>query len=67
MRSGHDLFVQLKELIGKARCIVVTSHSVTFLKTHCDHALWLDGGRAREFGEAIPVLNAYGRFMGLPT
>jgi ABC-type polysaccharide/polyol phosphate transport system ATPase subunit len=58
--------VKLKELIGKARCIIVTSHSVSFLKTHCDHALWLDRGRVREFGEAVPVLNAYGRFMGLP-
>jgi ABC-type polysaccharide/polyol phosphate transport system ATPase subunit len=58
---------RLAELIGKARCLVVTSHSVSFLKSHCDYALWLDGGEARAFGEAVPVLNAYGRFMGLNT
>jgi ABC-type polysaccharide/polyol phosphate transport system ATPase subunit len=56
---------KLKELSDQARCLVVSSHSIHFLKTHCDTALWLENGRVLASGDAIPVLNEYSRFMGL--
>lgn len=56
---------KLRELSDRARCLVVSSHSVHFLKTHCDTALWLEKGRVMASGDAISVLNEYSRFLGL--
>lgn len=44
----------------KAGCtILFCSHSPYHIRHLCDVALWLDGGRVREFGPTEPVLGAY--------
>ncbi len=39
--------------------ILFCSHSPYHVRTLCDLALWMDGGRVREFGETERVLGAY--------
>jgi ABC-type polysaccharide/polyol phosphate transport system ATPase subunit len=56
---------KLRELSNRARCVVISSHSIHFLKTHCDTALWLEKGRVMACGDAIPVLNEYKHFLNL--
>lgn len=40
--------------------ILFCSHSPYHIRHMCDLALWLDGGRVKEFGPTEPVLGAYG-------
>jgi homopolymeric O-antigen transport system ATP-binding protein len=54
--------MRLRELTGAARCTIVTSHNMGFLREHTDHVLWLDRGRAVAFGPTEPVLADYLRF-----
>ena len=39
--------------------ILFCSHSPYHIRHLCDRAMWLDGGRVREFGETEAVLGAY--------
>ncbi|MDO5086343.1 MAG: ABC transporter ATP-binding protein [Comamonadaceae bacterium] len=39
--------------------ILFCSHSPYHIRTLCDVAMWLDGGRVREMGPTEPVLGAY--------
>lgn len=50
---------RLSELRSKARCVVISSHNLNFLKDNCDKALWLDAGRVVAFGEATAVVDEY--------
>jgi teichoic acid transport system ATP-binding protein len=54
---------RLRELTERARCTIVTSHNLGFLREHTDQVLWLDRGRAVAFGPTEPVLTDYARFM----
>jgi ABC-type polysaccharide/polyol phosphate transport system ATPase subunit len=56
---------KLSECAERARCVVLSSHSVSFLKEHCDTAIWLDQGRAMTYGEAKIVLDEYVSFMAI--
>ncbi len=55
--------VRLRELTGSARCTIVTSHNLGFLREHTDRVLWLDGGRQVAFGPTEEVLADYVRLM----
>ncbi len=56
---------RLDELMGRARAIVVSSHSVSFLKEHCDHGLWIENGRVQACGPGLGAFNEYARFAGI--
>jgi ABC-type polysaccharide/polyol phosphate transport system ATPase subunit len=53
---------RLRELAGRARCVVVTSHNLGFLREHTDQVLWIERGRQVAFGPARDVLDDYARF-----
>ncbi len=53
---------KLQELARRARCVVICSHDIGFLKRHCDEAVWLHEGVVRASGDAVPVLNEYADF-----
>ena len=57
---------RIEEMIARSRLIVIVSHNTDFLRRLCTHALWLDHGLVRDFGEAGPVLQAYDQAMGAP-
>ena len=50
---------RLRQLTDAARCVVICSHNVRFLRENCDRALWLDQGKLMAFGDADEVLDAY--------
>ena len=54
--------VRLRELTARARCTIVTSHNLPFLREHTDLTLWLDHGRQAAFGPTAEVLREYARF-----
>lgn len=50
---------KLDELMQSARGIVVVSHDMTFVKTACTKAIWLDEGRVAAAGPAEDVVDRY--------
>lgn len=51
-------------LMETAGTLMLASHSVGIIKRFCDKALWLDHGRAREYGNIDEVLEAYENEVG---
>jgi ABC-type polysaccharide/polyol phosphate transport system ATPase subunit len=58
---------RIEAMMARCKLIAIVSHSTDFLRRLCSHALWLEGGRLRAFGEAEPVLAAYDGVMGKAT
>ena len=52
---------RMREMMAKARLIVVVSHDLDSLAKLCDRVLWLDHGRVRQLGAAAEVIDAYAR------
>jgi lipopolysaccharide transport system ATP-binding protein len=50
---------KLQELIGKARAIVVVTHSTDFVVENCSRALWLHEGTVAEFGAPGETMERY--------
>jgi ABC-type polysaccharide/polyol phosphate transport system ATPase subunit len=63
--SAGDLAFQAKarrrmrEMMARARIMVVVSHDLAGLPRLCDRAIWLDHGRVRQAGPVADVIAAY--------
>ena len=55
---------RMQQMMEQSRLIVIVSHSTLLLRQICSHALWLDHGEMKQFGEADEVLTAYDAEMG---
>jgi ABC-type polysaccharide/polyol phosphate transport system ATPase subunit len=54
---------RMRELIDKAKLIVLVSHDLGALARLCDRVLWLDRGHMREVGPTAETIAAYTRFV----
>jgi lipopolysaccharide transport system ATP-binding protein len=54
---------RLRQLADRARCLVVASHNLAFLREHVELVLWLERGRQLAFGPAGAVLDDYARSL----
>lgn len=43
----------------EGRTVVVVSHGIEQMRTFCDHAAWLDGGRLQSVGPASEIVDQY--------
>jgi ABC-type polysaccharide/polyol phosphate transport system ATPase subunit len=50
---------RMRELMGKARAIVVVSHTLAVLAQMCDRILWLDRGKVRQIGPVKETIASY--------
>ena len=55
---------RMREMMAKARLIVVVSHDMGTLANLCDQVVWLDHGRVVRIGRPAEVIAAYTEFMG---
>ena len=51
--------VRMKELIGKARAILLVSHSMETVQQLCNKALWLHQGETLALGTSREVVSSY--------
>src|SRR5207302_10684951 len=51
--------LRMREMIAKAKLIVVVSHDLTNLTQLCDRAVWMDHGRVRQVGPTGDIIAAY--------
>lgn len=54
---------RIREIVSKARVLVVVSHDMAAVKSMCDKIVWLDHGQVRQVGPAEEVADAYTEFM----
>lgn len=48
----------------RGAAIVICSHNLYQIKTLCEEAIWLREGRPRSQGDAVTVVEDYGRYLG---
>jgi ABC-type polysaccharide/polyol phosphate transport system ATPase subunit len=51
--------VRMREMIAKAKLIVLVSHDLGNLTQLCDRAVWMDHGRVRQVGPTAEMIAAY--------
>jgi ABC-type polysaccharide/polyol phosphate transport system ATPase subunit len=51
--------VRMREMIAKAKLIVLVSHDLGNLTQLCDRAVWMDHGRVRQIGPTAEMIAAY--------
>ena len=54
---------RIKDVQAQGVTVLFVSHDVGSVRTLCDRALWLDGGRLREDGDVFPVTGRYMEHM----
>jgi ABC-type polysaccharide/polyol phosphate transport system ATPase subunit len=50
---------RMKNLIARARAVIIVSHDMASISQLCDRAIWMDQGRIRREGPAGEVIEAY--------
>lgn len=68
LAAGDMAFIEkararMRELMNRARAMVVVSHDLPTLATMCDRVLWLNQGQIKELGPARETIRAYQKFM----
>lgn len=53
---------RMRDLINKARLVLMVSHDLTALAGFCHQVVWLDRGQLRALGPAREVISAYSEF-----
>jgi ABC-type polysaccharide/polyol phosphate transport system ATPase subunit len=55
---------RMRGFLARASIVVMTTHSMQLVRSHCNKAIWLDQGKLKMFGPIDEVLKAY---MAKPT
>ena len=50
---------KIKELVSKAKMVLIVTHSLKYAEKHCDRLIWLDKGVVRGDGDPTEVIDAY--------
>src|SRR5699024_9412607 len=47
---------KMRELVKRAKIVIIVTHSLRYARRNCDRLLWLDGGVVREDGNPKEVI-----------
>lgn len=50
---------KMKELVGRAKMVIIVTHSHRFARKHCDRVIWLEKGRIQKVGDPEEVISLY--------
>ncbi|NMA90750.1 MAG: ATP-binding cassette domain-containing protein [Amphibacillus sp.] len=50
---------KMKELVGRAKMVIIVTHSHRFARRHCDRVIWLEKGKIQEVGDPDTVISLY--------
>ncbi|BAB07378.1 ATP-binding cassette domain-containing protein [Halalkalibacterium halodurans] len=56
---GKKAAAKMKELVSKAKMVILVTHSLRYARKNCDRLLWLDRGEIRAIGEPAEVIEKY--------
>ena len=54
---------RMKQMMDKAKAIVIVTHSSEMVTELCNKALWLDAGKVKMFDDSAPVIAGYKQFQ----
>ena len=56
---GRKAAKKMRELVQKAKMVILVTHSLRYATKHCDRLMWLDKGKIRKIGEPEEVAELY--------
>ncbi|MBU9712947.1 ABC transporter ATP-binding protein [Evansella tamaricis] len=56
---GRKAAAKMKELVEKAKMVILVTHSLRFARKNCDRLIWLDKGVIRQVGKPKEVIENY--------
>ncbi|UOE93827.1 ATP-binding cassette domain-containing protein [Alkalihalobacillus sp. LMS39] len=59
MAFGRKAAEKMKELVKKAKMVILVTHSLRYARKHCDRLMWLDKGVIREVGQPDDIIEKY--------
>jgi teichoic acid transport system ATP-binding protein len=59
--------LKMRELMSRARAVIVVTHDLSFVEAVCTRALWLHRGRIRFDGSPSDAIATYRRASSMPT
>ncbi|ALX49939.1 ABC transporter ATP-binding protein [Lentibacillus amyloliquefaciens] len=64
LNTGDAKFSQkaaqkMKELVKRAKMVIIVTHSLPYAQRNCDRLIWVDGGVIREDGDPTEVIANY--------
>lgn len=57
---------KMKELVAKAKMVIIVTHSHRFARANCDRVIWLDKGEIRAVGNPDQVIDEYEKTVPKP-
>jgi ABC-type polysaccharide/polyol phosphate transport system ATPase subunit len=54
---------RMRDMMSKARLIVMVSHDMQSISKICERGIWMDHGRIRQTGPIMEVIQAYSNFV----
>ncbi|MGL4464379.1 MAG: hypothetical protein ACRC1K_19680, partial [Planctomycetia bacterium] len=55
---------RMREMMSKAKLIVIVSHDLSVLPTLCEKVIWMERGTIREMGDPEEIINNYKMHVG---
>lgn len=59
LEFGNRAAEKMRELVQKAKMVVLVTHSIQYAKANCDRIIWLDQGKIRADGDPNEVAELY--------
>lgn len=50
---------KMKELVKRAKMVIIVTHSLRYARRNCDRLMWLDRGRVKEIGDPAEIVKKY--------
>lgn len=50
---------KMKELVKKAKMVIIVTHSLKYAQKNCDRLIWLDSGVVRDSGDPKEIIDKY--------
>lgn len=58
-RFSQKAAQKMKELVKRAKMVIIVTHSLPYAQKNCDRLIWVDGGVIREDGDPKEVITNY--------
>lgn len=59
MEFSERAAVKMRELVQKAKMVILVTHSLSYAEKHCDRIIWLEKGSIRAVGEPSEIIEQY--------
>src|SRR5690625_7027888 len=58
-RFSRKAAEKMKELVKRAKMVIIVTHSLRYARRNCDRLMWIDIGKMREIGDRKEIVKNY--------